>query len=80
MIRKGGVSQMDAGSRIAVAGYGQIRGTLAGPTVPSVRHLSLDHFIGDLCGRLPSFCGGYREQDGVNHALGETCDGQELHR
>lgn len=72
MIRKGGVSQMDAGSRIAVGGYGQMHEE----HLPDRQQFllsdtrSLDHFIGDLCrgGYLPSFCtAGYREgRTGVN--------------
>lgn len=66
IMRKGGVSQMDAGSRIAVGGYSQIdhehlpdrQQFILGDT------RSLDEFIHDLCkdGYLPSFCtAGYRE-------------------
>ncbi len=66
IIRKGGVSQMDAGTRIGIGGYSQME----------KEHLlhkeqfiindtrSLDDFIYDLCkeGYLPSFCtAGYRE-------------------
>jgi len=64
--RKGGVSQMDAGSRIAVGGYSQMHDE----HLPDRQQFllsdtrSLDDFIGDLCqdGYLPSFCtAGYRE-------------------
>jgi len=66
VMRKGGVSQMDAGSRIAVGGYAQMEREhqpdrqqfVLGDT------RSLDAFILDLCreGYLPSFCtAGYRE-------------------
>jgi len=66
VMRAGGVSQMDAGSRIAVGGYAQMNREhqpdrqqfLLGDT------RSLDEFILDLCreGYLPSFCtAGYRE-------------------
>jgi len=66
VMRTGGVSQMDAGSRIAVGGYAQMNRAhqpdhqqfLLGDT------RSLDAFILDLCreGYLPSFCtAGYRE-------------------
>lgn len=66
VMRTGGVSQMDAGSRIAVGGYSQMsrehqpdrQQFLLGDT------RSLDEFILDLCreGYLPSFCtAGYRE-------------------
>ena len=66
VIKSGGVSQVDAGSRIAVGGYAQM----------NLEHQpdrqqflladtrSLDEFIQDLCheGYLPSFCtAGYRE-------------------
>lgn len=66
MIRKGGVSQMDAGSRIAVGGYSRMREE----HLPDRQQFllsdtrSLDDFIGELCqdGYLPSFCtAGYRE-------------------
>lgn len=66
VMRKGGVSQMDAGSRIAVGGYAQINQDHQ----PGRQQFfladrrSLDAFILDLCreGYLPSFCtAGYRE-------------------
>ncbi len=66
VIRRGGVSQMDAGSRIAVGGYGQMEHAHQ----PDRQQFlladtrSLDEFILDLCqeGYLPSFCtAGYRE-------------------
>ena len=66
LIRKGGVSQMDAGSRIAVGGYSQ----MAQEHIPDREQFqlndtrSLDEFVLDLCenGYLPSFCtAGYRE-------------------
>jgi len=66
VMRKGGVSQMDAGSRIAVGGYSQMERE----HVPDRQQFmladtrSLDQLIGDLCrdGYLPSFCtAGYRE-------------------
>jgi len=66
VIRKGGVSQMDAGSRIAVGGYGRMNEEHQ----PDRQQFllsdtrSLDDFIYDLCqdGYLPSFCtAGYRE-------------------
>ena len=65
-IRLGGVSQMDAGSRIAVGGYSQMQHE----HLPDLQQFmladtrSLDNFIHDLCneGYLPSFCtAGYRE-------------------
>jgi 2-iminoacetate synthase len=66
VMKKGGVSQMDAGSRIAVGGYAQMnlehqpdhQQFLLGDT------RQLDDFILDICreGYLPSFCtAGYRE-------------------
>ncbi|MFP4502119.1 MAG: [FeFe] hydrogenase H-cluster radical SAM maturase HydG [Candidatus Hydrogenedentota bacterium] len=66
VMRTGGVSQMDAGSRIAVGGYSQA----AREHQPDAQQFmlgdtrSLDDFIRDLCqeGYLPSFCtAGYRE-------------------
>ena len=66
LIRQGGVSQMDAGSRIAVGGYRQ----MAHEHLPDRQQFilgdtrSLDAFIQDLCkdDLLPSFCtAGYRE-------------------
>ena len=66
MIRKGGVSQMDAGSRIAVGGYSRMNEEHQ----PDRQQFllsdtrTLDDFIYDLCqdGHLPSFCtAGYRE-------------------
>ena len=66
VMRKGGVSQMDAGSRIAVGGYSQMERE----HLPDRQQFMLadtrclDEFIGDLCkdGYLPSFCtAGYRE-------------------
>ncbi len=66
VMRKGGVSQMDAGSRIAVGGYAQMKREHQ----PDLQQFllsdtrSLDEFILDLCqeGYLPSFCtAGYRE-------------------
>jgi 2-iminoacetate synthase len=66
LIRRGGVSQMDAGSRIAVGGYAQRERE----HIPDRQQFilgdtrSLDDFILDLCraGHLPSFCtAGYRE-------------------
>ena len=66
VIRLGGVSQMDAGSRIAVGGYSQMERA----HLPDRQQFlladtrSLDEFIFDLCqeGYLPSFCtAGYRE-------------------
>jgi 2-iminoacetate synthase len=66
IIGKGGVSQMDAGSRIAVGGYSQMEQE----HLPDRQQFmladtrSLDEFIHDLCleSRLPSFCtAGYRE-------------------
>lgn len=66
IIGKGGVSQMDAGSRIGVGGYAQMEQD----HLPDRQQFmladtrSLDEFIRDLCldGRLPSFCtAGYRE-------------------
>ncbi len=66
LIRQGGVSQMDAGSRIAVGGYRQMQHE----HLPDRQQFilgdtrSLDAFIQDLCkdGLLPSFCtAGYRE-------------------
>lgn len=66
VMRKGGVSQMDAGSRIAVGGYSR----MYEEHQPDRQQFllsdtrSLDDFIGDLCrdGYLPSFCtAGYRE-------------------
>jgi len=66
MIRNGGVSQMDAGSRIAVGGYSQSQEEHQ----PDRQQFllsdtrSLDDFICDLCedDYLPSFCtAGYRE-------------------
>ena len=66
VIRRGGVSQMDAGSRIAVGGYSQMHEE----HLPDRQQFllsdtrSLDDFIGGLCqdGYLPSFCtAGYRE-------------------
>jgi 2-iminoacetate synthase len=66
LIRKGGVSQMDAGSCIAVGGYSRT----AEKHVPGKQQFilsdtrSLDEFILSLCekGFLPSFCtAGYRE-------------------
>jgi len=66
VIRQGGVSQMDAGSRIAVGGYAE----MDREHVPDRQQFmladtrSLDDFILDLCreGYLPSFCtAGYRE-------------------
>jgi 2-iminoacetate synthase len=66
IIGKGGVSQMDAGSRIGVGGYAQMEQE----HLPNRQQFmladtrSLDEFIRDLCldGRLPSFCtAGYRE-------------------
>lgn len=66
VMRKGGVSQMDAGSRIAVGGYAQMnrehQPDLQQFLLADTR--SLDDFILDLCrdGYLPSFCtAGYRE-------------------
>lgn len=66
VMRKGGVSQMDAGSRIAVGGYTQMnrehQPDLQQFLLSDTR--SLDEFILDLCreGYLPSFCtAGYRE-------------------
>jgi len=66
LIRKGGVSQMDAGSRIAVGGYAQMQ-AIHQPDrqqflLSDTR--SIDELIYDLCqdGYLPSFCtAGYRE-------------------
>ncbi|MFO7534108.1 MAG: [FeFe] hydrogenase H-cluster radical SAM maturase HydG [Kiritimatiellia bacterium] len=66
VVRQGGVSQMDAGSRIAVGGYSQMEHA----HLPDRQQFlladtrSLDEFILDLCqeGYLPSFCtAGYRE-------------------
>ncbi len=66
VIRKGGVSQIDAGSRIAVGGYVE----MAREHIPDKEQFqisdtrSLDDFIFELCkdGYLPSFCtAGYRE-------------------
>ncbi len=66
LIGPGGVSQMDAGSRIAVGGYSQMQHE----HLPDRQQFllsdtrSLDEFILDLCqdGYLPSFCtAGYRE-------------------
>ncbi len=66
VMRLGGVSQMDAGSRIGVGGYAR----MAQEHLPDQQQFilgdtrSLDDFIGDLCrdGFLPSFCtAGYRE-------------------
>ncbi|SDN85656.1 iron-only hydrogenase maturation protein HydG [Desulfonauticus submarinus] len=66
IIKKGGVSQMDAGSRIAVGGYTEIQKE----HIPNKQQFvlqdtrSLDDFIYDLCkdGYLPSFCTAcYRE-------------------
>ncbi|MBN2467692.1 MAG: [FeFe] hydrogenase H-cluster radical SAM maturase HydG [Deltaproteobacteria bacterium] len=66
IIRKGGVSQMDAGTRIAVGGYAEMKRE----HIPEKEQFqitdtrSLDDFIYDLCenGYLPSFCtAGYRE-------------------
>jgi len=66
VIRQGGVSQMDAGSRIAVGGYARMERE----HIPDRQQFlladtrSLDEFIRDLClaGYLPSFCtAGYRE-------------------
>lgn len=66
VMRKGGVSQMDAGTRIAVGGYAQMQKE----HIPDEQQFviqdtrSLDDFIYDLCkeGYLPSFCtAGYRE-------------------
>ncbi len=66
LIRQGGVSQMDAGSRIAVGGYRQMQQE----HIPDQQQFilgdtrSLDAFIQDLCQDklLPSFCtAGYRE-------------------
>ena len=66
VIRKGGVSQMDAGSRIAVGGYAR----MADEHIPEKEQFQLndtrglDAFVRDLCdeGYLPSFCtAGYRE-------------------
>jgi len=66
VIRQCGVSQMDAGSRIAVGGYARMERE----HIPDRQQFlladtrSLDDFIRDLCrdGYLPSFCtAGYRE-------------------
>ena len=66
VIRKGGVSQMDAGTRIGLGGYSQMEKE----HLPHKEQFiindtrSLDAFIYDLCsqGYLPSFCtAGYRE-------------------
>ncbi|MBN2309888.1 MAG: [FeFe] hydrogenase H-cluster radical SAM maturase HydG [Candidatus Hydrogenedentes bacterium] len=66
VMRDGGVSQMDAGSRIAVGGYAQMEHE----HIPDRQQFilgdarSLDEFVYDLCrdGYLPSFCtAGYRE-------------------
>ncbi|WP_022852502.1 [FeFe] hydrogenase H-cluster radical SAM maturase HydG [Thermodesulfatator atlanticus] len=66
LIRKGGVSQMDAGSQIAVGGYA----TLKRENIPDKQQFiiqdtrSIEEFIFDLCkeGYLPSFCTAcYRE-------------------
>jgi 2-iminoacetate synthase len=66
VMRKGGVSQMDAGSRIAVGGYSHAERE----HLPDRQQFmladtrSLDELIGDICkdGYLPSFCtAGYRE-------------------
>lgn len=66
VMRDGGVSQMDAGSRIAVGGYARMNQEHQ----PDRQQFlladtrSLDDFILDLCreGYLPSFCtAGYRE-------------------
>jgi len=66
LIRKGGVSQMDAGTRIAVGGYAE----MAKEHIPDKQQFliqdtrSLDEFIYDLCQQdyLPSFCTAcYRE-------------------
>jgi 2-iminoacetate synthase len=66
IIRKGGVSQMDAGTRIGVGGYSEMNKEhllhKEQFTINDTR--SLDEFIYDLCknGYLPSFCtAGYRE-------------------
>jgi 2-iminoacetate synthase len=67
LIKKGGVSQMDAGSCIAVGGYSQAAKKKHAPgkqqfILSDTR--SLDEFILSLCekGFLPSFCtAGYRE-------------------
>lgn len=66
LIRKGGVSQMDAGSRVAVGGYSRMNEE----HIPAKEQFQitdtrgLDEFVLDLCehGYLPSFCtAGYRE-------------------
>jgi 2-iminoacetate synthase len=66
VMRDGGVSQMDAGSRIAVGGYAQ----MDQDHIPHRQQFilgdtrTLDEFVHDLCrdGYLPSFCtAGYRE-------------------
>ncbi|MDQ7032831.1 MAG: [FeFe] hydrogenase H-cluster radical SAM maturase HydG [Desulfonauticus sp.] len=66
LIKKGGVSQMDAGTRIAVGGYTEMQKK----HIPDKQQFmiqdtrSLDEFIYDLCkqGYLPSFCTAcYRE-------------------
>jgi 2-iminoacetate synthase len=66
VMRKGGVSQMDAGSNITVGGYAQADNAHQPDrqqfTLGDTRNL--DEFILDLCeeGYLPSFCtAGYRE-------------------
>ncbi len=66
MIDKGGVSQMDAGSRIAVGGYSgsKDKDTMDLQQFMLKDNRSLDEFIYSLCknGHLPSFCtAGYRE-------------------
>ncbi|MBT8764114.1 [FeFe] hydrogenase H-cluster radical SAM maturase HydG [Desulfohalobiaceae bacterium Ax17] len=66
LIQKGGISQMDAGTRIAVGGYAEMKKE----HIPDKQQFliqdtrSLDDFIYDLCkdGYLPSFCTAcYRE-------------------
>jgi len=66
VVKIGGVSQMDAGTRIGVGGYGQIKQE----NMPDKQQFiindprSLDDFVLALCqqGYLPSFCtAGYRE-------------------
>jgi 2-iminoacetate synthase len=65
-LKKGGVSQMDAGTRIGVGGYAEMeKEHLAHKEQFTVKDSqSLDAFIFSLCwhGYLPSFCtAGYRE-------------------
>lgn len=64
VIRKGGVSQCDAGSRIDLGGYSGYSYKKGAEQFSLKDKRSLDDFILDLCreGYLPSFCtAGYRE-------------------